>query len=130
MVVLRRVVAAKAADDHHQQQAEADRDVRAVQTRQPEEHGREGTVAGVEADVQVLDDLRAEEREPHEEREHHAREESCSLAALDGLERPVHGEARRHEDARVHSRDEDGELVRRRRPRGPGALGLTTRTKK
>ena len=59
VVVLGRVVAAEAADDHHQQQAQPDGDVRPVQAGEAEEHGRERAVAGVEADVQVLDDLRA-----------------------------------------------------------------------
>src|SRR5687768_14948752 len=44
VVVLGREVPPEATDDHHQQQAEADEDMRPVEARQPEEHGRERAV--------------------------------------------------------------------------------------
>ena len=55
-------------------------DVRPVQAGQAEEDRREGAVAGVEPDVQVLDDLGQQEGEPHDEREHHPGEERRSAA--------------------------------------------------
>src|SRR5262245_46960365 len=93
VMVLRRVVTPNAPDDDHEQQAEADGDVRTVQPGEPEEDRSERSGAGVEADVQVLDHLRAQEGEAHQERQHHPCEEPLALAALDRLEGPVHREA-------------------------------------
>ena len=73
MVVLGREVPAEPAHDDHREQRQPDEDVSAVEPGQTEEDGRPGARARVEADVQVLDDLRQQEREPHQEREHHAR---------------------------------------------------------
>ena len=42
---------------------------------QPEEDGGERAVAGVEADVRVLEDLGEQEREAHDERQHQPGEE-------------------------------------------------------
>src|SRR5215831_7727746 len=69
VVVLRRVVTAEAADRHHEEEAQADRHVRPVQPREAEEDRGERAGARVEADVQVLDQLRAEERQTHYEGE-------------------------------------------------------------
>ena len=42
----------------------------AVQAGEPEEDRGERAVAGVEADVRVLDHLREQEREPEQDRQH------------------------------------------------------------
>src|SRR6478735_10277555 len=65
VVVLGGVVPAEGADDRHQQDGETDEHVRAVQSRQTEEDGRERVVAGRESDPGVLGDLRREEGEAH-----------------------------------------------------------------
>src|SRR3990172_1395379 len=111
VVMLRREVAAESADRHHQEEREPNRDMRAVEARQPEEDRCEGAVASVEPDIQVLDHLRRKEREAHDERQHHAGQEAGALATLDRLQRPVHGEARGHEDRGVDAGHEHREVV-------------------
>ena len=79
--------------------------------------GRESVVARREAHSRVLSDLREEEREAHEKRQHEARLESCPVAALDRLEGPVHREARRDEDDGVDTRHEHRQVIALGRPR-------------
>src|SRR5207237_2762750 len=73
-------------------------------------------VVRVEADPVVLDHLRQQEGQPEQEGEHHPGLEAGPVVALHRLRRPVHGETRGDEDDRVDERDEDGPLVRMRRP--------------
>ena len=111
MVVVGREVAAERAHGGDRQQRQPDRDVGAVEARQPEEDRGERAVAGVEADVRVLHHLREQERETEQDRQHEAGLEAVPVAALDRLHRPVHREARGDEDRRVDPGDEDRELV-------------------
>ena len=53
----------------------------------------------------VLDHLRQQERQAEQEGQRQPALEPGAVAALDRLRRPVHGEARRDEDARVDERD-------------------------
>ena len=64
VMVLGGVVAAEGAYRCDREECQPDEDVRAVQAREPEEDGGEGAVAGVEANMGVLDRLREQERRP------------------------------------------------------------------
>ena len=51
------------------------------------------------------------------ERQHEPGLQPGPVASLDRLQRPVHREARRHQDGGVDARDEDGQVEGRQRPR-------------
>src|SRR4051812_38207771 len=116
VVMVGREVPAEGADRHEEQDCEPDEDVAAVQARQAEEDRREGAVAGVEADAQVLRHLCDEERQSHQERQQQARAQAEHVALLHRRQRPVHGERGRHEDQRVDERHVDRQMERRGRP--------------
>ncbi len=117
VVVLGREVAAEGADRHEPEDREPHEDVGAVEAREAEEDRAEGLVVRREADPRVLDRLREEEGQAHEE----GQDEPClhpgAVAALDRGQRPVDREARRHEDERVDAGHELRQLELRRRPR-------------
>src|SRR4051812_27530265 len=73
VMVLRREMPPEGPDRHEEQDREADEHVRAVQARQAEEDRRERAVARVEADPGVLDSLRDQEGQAHQERQQEAR---------------------------------------------------------
>ena len=74
---------------------------------------------GPEADPRVLARLDEQEREPEQERQRQAGDQAGAVVPLDRLERPVHREARGHEDDRVHERQVDRQLVPLGRPGPP-----------
>src|SRR5438067_1284960 len=119
VVVLGGEVASEGANGHEEQDAQSDEDMGPVQAGEAEEDGREGAVGRVEPDARVLDRLGDEERQAHQERQEQAGAQAPYVAALDRLQRPVHGEARRDEDARVDEGDVDRQVERRCRPRRP-----------
>src|SRR5512133_4051097 len=94
VVSLRREVPAVSADRHRREDRQADEDVCAMQAREGEEDRPERLVVRGEADSRILEQLRQQERQPHQERQRQASLETYAVAALDRLERPVHREAR------------------------------------
>ena len=84
---------------------------------------------GPEADPRVLARLDEQEGEPEQERQRQARDQAGAVVPLDRLERPVHGEARGHQDDRVHEREVDRQLEPLGRP-AAASPPTTTRSKK
>ena len=82
-----------------------------------EEDRRERVVVRREADARVLDHLRQQERQSHQERQHEPGLHARAVAAADRLQGPVDGEARRDEDRRVDAGDVARELEALGRPR-------------
>ena len=82
-----------------------------------EEDRRERVVVRREAHARVLDHLRQQERQAHQERQHEPGLQARAVAAADRLQRPVDGEARRDEDRRVDAGDVARKLEALGRPR-------------
>src|SRR4051812_30714169 len=112
----RPVVAAYRADERDTEQGQSQEDVAPVQPCETEEGGSERQVVRAESDPRVLARLDQEEGEAEPEGDRETGDKPRAVVPLDGLERPVHREARGHEDDRVQEREVDRELVRMRRP--------------
>src|SRR5215203_1112531 len=70
VMVVRQEMPTKGANRHEEEDRQADEHVRAVQAREREEDRREGVLVRRKADPRVLDHLREQERETHQQREH------------------------------------------------------------
>src|SRR5829696_4049918 len=112
----RPVVAAYRADKRDAEQGQPEEDVTPVQPGEAEEGGSERQVVRAEPDPRVLARLDQEKGEAEPECDRETGDQPRAVVPLDGLERPVHCEARRHEDDRVQKGEVDRKLVRMRRP--------------
>src|SRR5215211_7879189 len=112
----RPVVAAYRADKRDAEQGQPEEDVTPMQPGEAEEGGSERQVVRTEPDPRVLARLDQEKGEAEPEGDRETGDEPRAVVPLDGLERPVHREARRHEDDRVQEREVDRKLVGGRRP--------------
>ena len=95
----------------HRQEREAHEHVRAVESGEAVEDRALRVVVKGEAQVHVLVDLDREEREPEPDGGEEADPQRAWVAPARPLERPVHRDAGGQQDAGVHARDRDRQVL-------------------